>query len=378
MYYSVRSKNGHLIAGNEALPRYTQTLVNEQESYFSTTLRGEEVRVIAYATAVTSADSNDFTITEVAQTMHGHQAFQRELFLITIRQHLILISILFFGLLIAFRWTLRPLVQFGETLRERQAGSLEKLDEDKVLVELQPLISALNEYVARLDQTLSAYEQFVANTAHQLRTSFAIITSQIDFGHRHGQRNVEQAEVLKAIRKTVQQSTKVINQMLILAAVEQKRQQSVTHTTHFAAIIQTAIEELAPLAQQRHIELGIETLAEDAVLNVPQNLLRELIFNLLDNAITHMQIAGTVTVALIRQADQVILSVSDTGVGIAPEEREKVFERFYRIDESKPNSSGLGLAIIGEICLASAASITLTTPESGSGLLVRVVFPAAQ
>ncbi|MFD2270236.1 histidine kinase dimerization/phospho-acceptor domain-containing protein [Undibacterium arcticum] len=137
---------------------------------------------------------------------------------------MILLLVVMIALLIAVRWTLSPLIQFGAKLLQRQPGSLEKLDERNAPAELTPVIFfAMNDYVARLDKTLSSYEQFVANTAHQLRTSFAIITSQINFGHRNDAIDPTQKEVLNAIQKTILQGTKVINQLLVLAAVEQKQ-----------------------------------------------------------------------------------------------------------------------------------------------------------
>jgi len=197
VFYSVRSKSGLLIAGDEELQVYETPLQIEQEKYFLTTIRGEPVRVIAYAHALPSTTSSDYAITQIAQTLHGHDAFKMDLLLLTIREHLILLSIVIIGLVIAFRWTLRPLIQFGDRLLQRQPGSLEKLDDKNVPVELTPMIYAMNDYVARLDRMLTSYEQFGANTAHHLRTSFAIITSQINFGMRNNGLDQTQREVLR-------------------------------------------------------------------------------------------------------------------------------------------------------------------------------------
>jgi len=183
VYYSVRSKEGRLIAGDEELAVHQPDVRIEQEKYYITQIRGEPVRVITYAHTLPSTKSNDYAVTQVAQTLTSHDAFKKDLFLLTIREHLILLSIVLIGLIIAFRWTLSPLIRFGEKLLERQPGSLEKLDENEAPAELKPVIFAMNDYVTRLDKTLSSYEQFVANTAHQLRTSFAIVTSQINFGN---------------------------------------------------------------------------------------------------------------------------------------------------------------------------------------------------
>ena len=376
VYFAVRSKSGLLIDGDADLATYPDKLQIEQEKYFLSSMRGEPVRVIAFATVLPSTASGDYAITLVAQTLHSHSAFKQALFLLTIREHLILLSIVMAGLIVAFRWTLDPLIQFGEMLLQRQPGSLEKLEYTNVPVELKPVIFAMNEYVTRLDNTLSSYELFVANTAHQLRTSFAIITSQINFAQRNSELGPEQREMLKAIQKTVLQGTKVINQMLVLAAVEQNRlNPNNNNSIQVAEIIKSALDELALLALQKNIELGIDILDETILVSAPNFLLRELIYNLIDNAIQHMKQEGMVTISLQRKNNLVVMSVVDNGPGIPVAERQRVFERFYRLDQTKPNSSGLGLSIVKEICDSLKADITLNTPENGIGLQVDVAFP---
>jgi len=376
VYYAVRSKSGRLIAGDGELASYPAGLQIEQEKYYLSTIRGEAVRVIAYEQAIPSTDSGDYGITQVAQTLRSHDAFRRDRFLLTMREHLILLLIVVIGLLIAFRWILSPFIQLGEKMLQRQPGSLEKLDDSDTPVELMPVIFAMNDYVARLDKVLSSYEQFVTNTAHQLRTSFAIITSQINFAHRNHGVDPAQNEVLNAIQKTILQSTKVTNQLLVLAAVEQNRHnRKPGKPVQIAKVIKGVMEELAALAQQRNIDLGIDILDDTILVFASQYLLRELISNLIDNAIQHMEGEGIVTISCQRKDEFCVMRVADNGPGIPVAEREKVFERFYRLNESKPNSSGLGLSIVKEICQSMRAEISLTTPESGTGLQVDVTFP---
>jgi two-component system sensor histidine kinase TctE len=378
IFYSVHSKSGLLIAGDGELPLYQGELQIEQEKYSLATLRGEPVRVIAYKHALPSTTSSDYAITQIAQTLHGYDALRRDLLRMTIREHLILFAILIGGLAIAFRWTLSPLIEFGEQLLKRRPGSLEKLDLESAPTELHPIILAMNDYVVRLDQTLGAYEQFVANTAHHLRTSFAILTSQINFARRNQQTDPDHQEVLAAIQKSVAQGGKVINQLLVLATVEQKRQQAPSAgSVNLAEVIKGVIEDLAPLAQQKDVDLGIDGIDANIRIASPAYLLREVVANLVDNAIQHMNGAGSVTVSLSRSADTALLRITDSGPGIPEQQRDRVFERFYRIDESKPDSSGLGLAIVKEICDALNATTTLGAGAHGTGLRVDIGFPLA-
>jgi two-component system, OmpR family, sensor histidine kinase TctE len=378
IFYSVYSKSGLLIAGDGELPVYPKPLQLEQETFFLATLRGEPVRVIAYRHALPSTTSSDYAVTQIAQTLHGHDAFRADLLRLTIREHLLLLTILVAGLIIAFRWTLRPLIQFGQRLLQRQPGSLERLDARLAPAELAPIIAALNDYVGRLDNTLGAYEQFVANTAHHLRTTFAILTSQINFGRRSPGLDATQQEVLGAMNQAVIHGNKVINQLLVLATVEQagRAPQACTDVA-LAPTVLLVMEELAPLAQQKQIELGIDALDEQAAILAPPFLLREVVTNVLDNAIQHIAPHGSITVSLIRNDTTAVICIDDNGPGIPPAERERVFERFYRLDTRRANSSGLGLAIVREICQALHATVTLSTPEDGNGLRVQLTFPLA-
>lgn len=374
--YSVRSKDGRLISGDDEVLPFLDALNIDEEEYFLSTLQGEAVRVIAYAHALPNSPSDDFAVTQVAQTLRGHNEFRNGLFQSTIRGHLILFAITIFSLVIAFRWTFKPLAGFSRTLQQRRSGSLERLDENDAPTELGPFIQALNDYVTRLDHTLMSYERFVANTAHHLRNAFAIIATQINFGKSASCPNSEHAEVFEAAQKTLTNCTRVINQLLVLASIEQTWQERhPVDEIRLSEIIASVIEEMAPLAQQSQIELGVDEFDENLRVTASARLLHEVFSNLIGNAIQHMNRPGTVTISLRRQGDHALFLMADDGVGIPEEFRQKVFERFFRIDQSRANSSGLGLAIVKEICDTFAARISLSSPPSGTGLHVMIEFP---
>jgi two-component system sensor histidine kinase TctE len=378
--FSVHSKDGQLIAGDDELAPYAGALRIEEEQFFVGELRGEPVRVVVLAHALPNSSSGDFAVTQVAQTMKGHDEFREGLLRSTLRGHLVLLVITCIALALAIRWTLRPLIAFGQALENRRSGSLEQLAAGDAPTELAPVIHALNDYVVRLDRTLASYEKFVANTAHQLRNSFAIIATQLQFGKRAGGENTAQTEVFGAIEKTLTQCTRATNQLLTLASIEQLRQEPpALLPAGLAEAIVAAIDEAAPLARQRGIELGVDEFEGfDASLRVaaPQRLLHEVFANLIGNAIRHMDRPGLVTASLRREGDRARFRLVDEGPGIAPELRERVFERFFRVDETKPDSSGLGLAIVKEACDFLGARIALATPASGRGLRVDIDFPA--
>jgi len=376
VFYSVRGKDGQLIAGEPSLQPYAGRLQPEQAQYFLSTVQGETVRIIAYAQSLPNQDGEDYAVTQVAQTLQGYQAFHHDLFVLTIRDHLITLVIVILSMVVTLRWTLRPLTRFTRMLLRRRPGSLETVEEQNAPAELQPLVHAINDYVLRLDQALSSYEQFVSNTAHQLRTSFAIISSQLNFAQRSIDRRDPQQEVLRAIQKTVEQGTRVINQLLVLAAVDRNRQLTEPPPpVRLYAVVKQTIDALALLAQQSGIDLGIDELDESLEVAAPPHLLGELASNLIDNAIQHAGPGAAVTVSLRRAQAMALLVVTDNGPGIPAAQRDRVFERFFRIDSGKPNSSGLGLAIVKEISETLKATISLSTAAGDRGLRVEVVIP---
>ena len=377
--YAIHGPEGQLLAGDDQLPPFSGGIGPEGEEFFLTTLRGESVRVIAYSYVIPNSPDGDSVVTQVAQTLRNHDEFRDDLLYSTLRRHLYLMAVIVIFMVIAFRWMLKPLVEFSGSLEARQPGSLERFDEQAAPSELEPVIHAMNDYVQRLDRTLKSYEKFVANTAHHLRNSFAIIGTQVNFARRSAGADPVQQEVLRAVQKTLGKCTRIINQLLMLASLEQPRQGAApAGKVPLVPVVTGVIEELAPLGQQKGIELGVESLDENAAVEAPARLLHELLTNLVGNAIQHMGRAGHVTVSVVAAERETTLSVIDNGIGIPEALRERVFERFFRVDEANPDGSGLGMAIVKEICDALGARITLSTPAGGQGLRVDVRFPSGR
>ena len=376
VYYAVHTKEGKLIAGGDELLPYKNPIDIEEEKFYLSEIDGKTVRVVVLAYALPNSSSGDFAVTQVAQTLRGRNELRDNMIISMIRGHLLLLSISVISLFVALRWTLDPLQQFSHTLAQRSPGSLDKLDNRSAPTELEPVIHALNAYAEKLGQTLFSYERFVSNTAHHLRTSFAIMASQIDFGKRGAANPQILAETLNSIQKTLSESNKLINQLLVLASVEQTRQDRANEVpVCLAEIITKIIEETAPLAQQRDIELGVDDFDETLLVTARPHLLHEVFSNLVANAIQHMGKPGNVTLSLRKEGKHAHIRVIDDGLGVPQELQEKLFDRFFRINTSRADSSGLGLAIVKEICDALDGKVRVSTPLSGSGLQFDLYFP---
>jgi two-component system sensor histidine kinase TctE len=277
---------------------------------------------------------------------------------------------------IALRWGLRSLVRLGDLVRSREPGSLEPLDPGPVPQELQPLVSAQNDYIQRLDALLAARNRFIANASHQLRTPLTVLQTQADFGLSSPD-PAQKDEVLKAISQGVRDGTRLVNQLLSLSVAEAGAQHPVPRAAVDAAdLVQRVLEEHAALAQARDIDLGFEVRGERMVLLTSEAMLRELVANLVDNALRYAPAHGVVTASVHYGPGRVRLRVEDNGPGIPAEDRERVFKRFVRLRPGETSGSGLGLAIVRELAAALGAGVQLEDPDQGPGLVVTVSLPA--
>jgi two-component system sensor histidine kinase TctE len=317
-------------------------------------------------------------LVEIAQTMNGHAALTGSLWLRTIGQQLVLLALVALLVLFGLRRGLRPLLRLRDTVAAREPGSLQPLAFDAMPTELSPLVIAINEYARRLDQYTGAQRVFIQNAAHQLRTPLTLLTTQVSYALRAAD-GAGREESLSAIRSTVQQSARLVNQLLTLSAVEAlepaEPDEPAAPGVALDAVIRQVLEDLAGQAQAKDIDLGFEQVGTGTAVVAAQRLaLREIAMNLVDNAIRYTQPGGIVTTRIVASREAVTLVVEDNGPGIAPSEREHVFERFYRIHDGDSAGSGLGLPIVREFASRIAAGVELRTSVSGRGLTVEVRF----
>src|SRR6267142_1407436 len=373
VYYRVVSPRGALLLGYAELPSPAQSLSSEEFTHFDATMRGEPVRVAAFAHPLIGAPEPQVMLIEVAQTLRSHRELASQIWKQAIVHQLIMLALAIVLVWLGLRFGLRPLIRLRDAVLERRPGALEPLDPGPVPQELAPLVTAVNEYVRRLDEDMAAHGRFVAYASHQLRTALSVLNTQVSFALRSEDAAVRQG-ALQAIRDGVRDGIRLVNQLLTLfiaeaAAHSEPRQAEVD----LAEVVKRVLEELAPSAQAKDIDLGFEQRGSAPVRGTP-SMLHELVANLVDNGIRYAPRGGVVTAAIDASGDRVTLRIEDNGPGIPLEQRERVFERFYRLHDDGPGGSGLGLPIVREIANASRASVQLSDPARGSGLVVSVVF----
>lgn len=270
--------------------------------------------------------------------------------------------------------TLAPLQRVVTAARARDERSLDPLPAAGLPDEIQPLVLAFNQLLARLAAAFDAQRAFVADAAHELRTPLTALKLQLGL-LRDATESTQRDIALARLRTGVDRAARQVDQLLTLARAEPNH--ALTRVElDLAAVARQALADAAPLAAERHATLELEAPAP-GMLRGDAQALRSLVRNLIDNAIVHAGDAPPcVHVAVTRVADAVVLRVDDAGAGIAAADRERVFDRFHRPEGSTSEGSGLGLAIVRAIATQHGGQVMLADSPLG-GLRVEVRLPAA-
>lgn len=265
---------------------------------------------------------------------------------------------------------LRPLHRLAIDLQQRQPGALEPVAVERLPVEITPLVSALNDLLARLAQTLNAQRQFIADAAHELRTPLTAVRLQAEMAQR-ATHAVERAATLDDLRAGLLRASHLVEQLLALARLETDPAVDRMEPVDLLALAKQVIAEYAPLADDRPLDLGLLPSVAVTIAGDPSEW-RTLLGNLVDNAVRYTPAGGRVDVQVQSVGKDAVLTVSDTGPGIPVAERGRVFGRFQRGAQTTAPGSGLGLSIVQRIADRHQASIELEDAATGQGLRVIV------
>jgi two-component system OmpR family sensor kinase len=271
---------------------------------------------------------------------------------------------------------LKPLRRVTGALETRHPEALDPLPDSRLPLEVQPLVRALNGLLQRLASALDTQKAFVADAAHELRTPLAAVQIQTQLVARATD-DTTRREALADLQAGVTRATRLAEQLLALARSEPDGHTQ-TKAIDLHALLEDCVMNYAPLAQQRGVDLGVEA-SEAATVIGDADALRVMFNNLVDNATKYTPRGGRVDASLLVEAGHPVVRIADSGPGIPPDERERVFDRFYRVGASADRArtdvsgSGLGLAIVRRIALQHGASVTLGEAPAG-GLEVSVRF----
>lgn len=288
----------------------------------------------------------------------------------------ILVALPLIGLLISLvvSRNLLPLKRLASTVSRRDPGNLEPLEPKSAPEEIEPLVEALNNLFRRLSRAFESERRFTADAAHELRTPLAALKIQAQVALRSND-DKERRHALERVLSGVDRASRLVEQLLTLARVDPDSEAPLDESIKLDELCEDIAASVAGEAAARNIELELAGGSNTTIRGMRASL-EIMLRNLLDNAIRYTPQQGQVRIAIAHHGDEVIVSVEDSGPGIPAEERERIFERFYRLAGQEISGSGLGLSIVRRIAALHHATVALEESSLG-GLAVRLHFPAA-
>ena len=379
--YRVSTQSGTLIGGDAELAGPPGSLSKGDRSiFYGDVFRGSPVRVTAAWMPYEGGNggSSDMVLVQVAETMNKRNRLAWEILANVVVPQLLLIlmamAVVYFGV----SRGLTPLKKLQQAVSDRSHRDLTPVELGSVPSELRPLVEEVNELMQRLGTTLDFQSRFIADAAHQLKTPVAGLKAQIELALRE---NDEQRihHSLAQLYVGVDRLSRLVRQLLTLARNEPGATQAVQlQPLDLNAFALDISMEWVPLAIKQGIDLGFDGAGAPVPIDAEPDRLRELINNLIDNAVRYSERDGRVTVAVsMADGKRGRLAISDDGPAIPVEERSRIFERFHRLLGTPADGSGLGLAIVSEIATLHGASITLEEDVDGVGNTFSVFFPAS-
>ncbi|HKX43399.1 MAG TPA: sensor histidine kinase N-terminal domain-containing protein [Burkholderiaceae bacterium] len=381
IYYQVLGLRGEHLSGDTALPvppdddASASNAASGEVRFRDDVLNNETVRV-AYLWVNVGAGAggreSGGPLVQVAETLGKRSRLATEIIKGVILPQFVILPVAVLLVWLALARGIAPLNDLQQRIRKRDSSDLSPIDERQAPEEVSPLVRAINDLLGRLDQSMRAQKHFLADAAHQLKTPLAGLRTQAELAQRQIDAGESDPPALKKtlqqIARSSQSAAHMVNQLLAMARAEDQGIAAQHQTVNLARLATETVRDFVPRALEKRIDLGYEGPAEQrhALVRGHALLLRELIRNLVDNALQYTPGGGTVTVRVIDDpfGQVVVLQVEDSGPGIAPAERDKVFQPFYRSLGSQVDGSGLGLAIVREIAQQHGVEITLSDAVS--------------
>lgn len=376
VYYQIANDDGKAFAGDLRLP--IPAYLGVKPIFYTTRYNDHNVRVGVLRIPLDNSERFDntprYAIIQIAETLIRRDRNLYGLLAVMIAPALIIalaaVILVWFGI----SRGLTPLCELQAEIAARSLLDLSPVPEEHAPIEVRLVIASLNNLLRGLAASIDGQQRFLANAAHQLRTPLAGLQTQVEIALRNDM-SAELRGVLEQVLAATQRAAHIANQLLALARAEPGSQYLMAHQNiNLADLIEAIIGSWLHRASVKKIDLGFEISA--AHISGDPFLIGELIANLIDNAIRYTHSNGYITVRCYQDGG-VVLEVEDNGMGIPESQREKVLERFYRVDGSPGNGCGLGLAIVQEIVRQHGAELMIATPDNGMGTRIVIRFPRA-
>lgn len=373
--YSVSNDKGMLLSGSKDLVANSQTQVSKLKSnFFFVEIDNEKFRVVRSTFKLDKASGSQQINIQVAATLHRRNGLVNKILIGIVVPQLLLMLMSFFIISISVKKGLLPLKVLNDAVSKRSEQNLSPIDLPNIPEEVSLVANSVNRLMNQLHGLILGQNRFIADAAHQLRTPLAGAQAQLELAEIEADPD-KLKSILVKVRQSLDRLLHTVNQLLILAKSQSEAAAMIKMVPIDLNVISKEVaSDMVPTAIQKQIDLGFEQSKTAAVINGNAERLRELLYNLLDNAIRYTPNGGQVTMAINVTDTDVELIVVDNGPGVSEKEREKIFDRFHRSIGSGQDGSGLGLAIVKEIAKLHGASIAVAQPDTNRGLQVTVSF----
>lgn len=319
----------------------------------------------------------DPIVIETGATTEPIRHVLRSLFLILLTGTPVILLVAALGGYVLMARALRPVVTLTEQAERVGRDDLgERLPVIRSGDELERLSLALNRMIERLEETVSHNQRFSADASHELRTPLTIIRGELE---ALMQTPMLSSMLIEGIGSALEESNRmshIVESLMTISRLEGGSEQMTMAPVDLVSLAAETLEHMSLLAEEKQIKLTCTTSGTVYVTGDAMRL-KQVVANLLDNAIKYTASNGCVAMFVAAEADLAVLEVSDTGIGIPADALPLVFERFFRADKARSRESGgigLGLAIVKSICIAHHGTVTVSSIE-GHGTKLRVELP---
>lgn len=372
VYFRVASSDGLVELGNADLPPPPTAPVRGTPQFYDAEYFGEAVRLAAYLRPIDAAQPSRTVLVQVAESTRSRQQFTQRFVHRAARRDAVVLALMVLGTATMLAVALRPLARLARDVQGRNPDDMTPLADADLPADVRPLVTAVNEQMARTQALVAQQRQFLDDASHQLRTHLTTLQMQADYARREDD-PAQVRQALAAIGGEIARATRSTQQLLALgrsdtAAVE-------LAPCDLAALVREVALELLPQARAKQIDFGMHAPAVGLEAVADAGLLREALTNLAANAIAYTPAHGTVTMAAAGDSLGWSVSVEDNGPGLPAAERDAFGQRYRRGSQAARGGSGLGLAIARSIAERHRGTLRLQARESGPGLLAILWWP---
>ncbi|HMO20704.1 MAG TPA: sensor histidine kinase N-terminal domain-containing protein [Candidatus Melainabacteria bacterium] len=371
--YQVLNQDGSRIAGDTVLPMPERSMFAKEPLFRTARLERKDLRIVRIRVHVPEYSGNA-VIVQVAETLDNRNELANQIMASIVVPQVILIFLGSVAVSAGITRGLASLRILVSSLAQRSQLDLTPVAETNAPFEVRPLVQAINDLLARLHADIESQRRFVGNAAHQFRTPLAGIKTYV-YAAKRITKDDRLIAILCQIDNGSDRMAHLANKLLALTKAESANQIEEFEPIDLISVVNEVVEDMSGEASAKQIDFHCRFGESKAVILGNSNNLYELAANLVENAISYTPVGGRVKVE-IESGEQIVLRVSDNGRGIPDQERQRVFERFYRILGTDADGSGLGLSIVREIVEAHGASISILDGPDGGGTTVAVSFPA--